>query len=308
MQARQAVLELYNGAGGALQSYMPDAVARLWAPPALQAEDPLTQINGGYVVYSMKSPAVAPALQQMARHANPAVRYYAAASYRDIRYRLLAESVQSIEQMCQALEQLTTADGAVSAPTLTAALEAMNLSAPPAEIGVSPGALSQAQTIVRDCFETVAPSQLYGVRDGRPEWVRAYQQAAETAGSLYQNILGQQKTPGLAVLAQIMANAGQAYFEIAGAGVEPPSALAELLSETEQAIGRIADNDQIRAVRDALDESDPEPAMVKLAVNQLVGVEGSPGRLNEAPWNVAIPEVLPNSQQRAEAAMVSQPQ
>lgn len=290
--SRQAVVEAFNSGAEGLKSYYPDAVARIWAPPALASPEPLKQVNGALVVFLMKRPAVTAVLGDMAGHANPAVRYYAAATYRDIRYQLLAQGPQAIDAMCSALESLAGNGRPASAPTMQAIFAALDLVRPNEQLTVSPSDLTQAQARARQAFERLVPMQLQGVRDGKAGWIQCYRQAATTGGAMYENILNQQKTGGLTALAAILTNAGAAYLDLADrADDQNAEVLGTLLVECEQAIARIT-GESINAVASTVNANDPEPAAVLLEVNQLVGVEGSPGQLNQAPWNVPIPTRL----------------
>ena len=137
----------------------------------------------------------------------------------------------------------------------------------------------------------IVAARVAEIRNGNFGVAEAFRQGVKTVESLNAYSTGDDKGRLLQLLADLMANAAAAYYDMTQGGETPPDSLIGLIREAEAAMRTITADTTITKVAEALGTK--QGAQVKLAVNNLVGTPTNKGTLNASPWNVKPPTVAP---------------
>ena len=292
--ARDAVVRTYSqGAGSAFRMYFAESIAKDFVPAVLGASRPQALVNAAIAVSKIDHPSVAPGLERMVAHANPAVRYCGMAGYVTIRDELLREE----KSRTALLEMLAArAEAETSAPVLVLGVGAADLTG--SQVGeailrpIRPAALEIIVTVLKSA------QTLQLVRDNDTAAFRALAGAATAAGSMGESYKNDDRVkPVLDALAAVLVNAGEAYWDFSGidgdkpSRLEPAQAWRQLMGDCERAMRRLTGK-TANAVSEAIRTRVriPDARAVKLAVNEWVGSEGMDGVLT--PLGVATPKPL----------------
>ena len=288
--SRQVVIAAYgtdNGDG--YMRYFAQSAAENFARIALRSADPLVLVNASLVLSRLTRPEIAPALDQMVVHPNPAVRYYGAATYATIREGMLIRGPEHRDRMFTALRARA---GAETSPVVSAVLfGALDLSGSKAIFPV----LGPARVAARETLAELVKRNLQAVRDGEQAMCTAYGRAVATVRAMAEYTTDK---PGrvslLQTLADIMANAGQAYLEQGKSSKGKSAAqLSQLLIDCEQAMSQITGEPKSQVARVLRMSGADRGARVKYEVNNWVGTPDTPGVLTAL--GVTPPAVLPSS-------------
>lgn len=280
-----------RGPGAGFLRYFATSATANFAPNTLKSKDVLVQVNAALALASISHPAMSPVLRQMAVDANAGVRYCGMKACRDLRPSLLTSTdttgIDAILTLLQDRGRVET-----SPAVLGLIFQAMDFAPKGALANTNAALLTGPQNRSRAIVAASLAAHLQGVRDGDGGMSGAYAEAVKTIESITGGVPDAEKTKVLQALAEVLANAGEAYQELSSQkGATAPDELAGLLRATEGALGRLTGKGEA-AVGKALDGMAPRGVAVKLAVNGWVGNATSPGILNAAPFNVKPPVVL----------------
>jgi len=285
--SRGALLAAYtSGTGGGFRKFYATSAAKDFAPAVLKSNAATVLVSGAMVLSRLQQPEILPALNVMAAHGNPAVRYLAMKAYAAMRDELLTRGATK-----DTLVAMVKARGPVeSSPPVWAKLVTVM------DFSNIASADRATQVALFASLQAAVTAQLQGVRNGDPAMVMAYRSAVGVVRNMTKNM---QDLKGVyAILAAVMANAGQAYKEKQSEAAEPgdpatraAEALSGLLLDCEKTLIALTGEGET-SVEKALSGSKRLRAVnAKLAVNKWVGTPGEPGIL--AKFEVVPPTVLP---------------
>ncbi len=224
-------------------------------PTLLLLSDRVKQIQAGMTIAAMPQYTIQPALEQMARHKNPAVRYWAARGYRSSARKMLLFP-QRTKMMCATLEQLGREE---SGPVLTVVLWTLI---------IDPDDNQETIDLLRSTMDKIWFTRLGDLHAGKGDVIEAYRKAIVFLMPLTSNKADEKKI--LQLLVDAMEAASQGFNESPGGKNSDGQSWMDLLSDLESKLATVTNTDKT-PIRDIL--ADPtRPAAQKAAEIRLNAV------------------------------------
>ncbi len=289
--SREALLAAHaTGSGAGFRRFYATSAAKDFAPTVLKSDAPVVLVSGGLFLSRLRGPEILPALDAMAGHGNPAVRYYGMKSYAAMRDELLMRAATRGKLLAMVEARV----GAEASPAVLTELFSVMDFSNAAGIGRA------TKVALVSGLQTVVAARRQNLRDADAAMATTFVTALGSMRKIADDT--RQRGAVYDMLAAIMANAGQAYkeelakaVEFGDAATRASNALGFLLLKCEGVLTELTGRSDT-PVGKALDLSEGlrGPA-VKLAVNQWVGTETEPGWLNR--FNIKPPVVLSRTQE-----------
>lgn len=294
--------------GAGYKRYFAQSAQKNFSPVTLASKHPLILVSASLLLSRLQQPEIGPALDDMVGHKNAAVRYWGLATYAKIRDDVLFLGPDSQDRLLATLRARAQVE--TSAVVLRALFNAVDFSKSKATAAI----LQRVRPEARKIFVEAGRRNLLQIRLGNPGMCMAYSHAAATAEAMAKAIPSptgrdaakakEQRGILLQMLADVMANAGQAYLELHS---EPESTkqmlrpVGQLLTDCEEAIEQVAEikGTSRSPVAEAMRATTSQRAnRVMLAVNGWVGTADGTGILDK--YGVAPPKVLEREDQGQE--------
>ena len=296
---RVAMVSAYGGnLGEGFMRHFAQATAQVFVPATLKAEQlPVVQVNGAMVVAEIARPELAPLLERMFTHPNAAVRYYAVKGFDRIVPAVVAQGSDASETTFKALEAF--ARQSTDPPMIRVLIQALDLS----EIDpdrVSPAVLNVARNRAIEIIQEVLRTHLQAIRDGSAGMADAAGFGVEALAAMGKELTEEQRKPLLGMIANVAANAGEAFKELSiidQDGTErleqAPGAIIMLMVYCERAVGTLTGSREGAVSRQLPPKDVGDVRQALLAMNNLVGYTGGDGDLQKL--GVPRPTLLPRS-------------
>ncbi len=185
-------------------------------PVLLGLSDRVKQIQASMAIALMPQYTIQPALEKMARHKNPAVRYWAARGYRSSARRIMLYPERT-RKMCVTLERLGRKD---SGPVLAVVLQTLS---------IHPGSGADVITLLTSTMDKVWLARRRDLRTGNSNVIEAYRRTIVFLTPL-------DKKNGkriLQLLADALESASRGFAESAGRKKSAQQPWIDLLVELE---------------------------------------------------------------------------
>ncbi len=167
-------------------------------PTLLLLSDRVKQIQAGMTIAAMPQYTIQPALEQMARHKNSAVRYWTARGYRSSARKMVLFPERA-RKMCISLEQLGRKE---SGPVLTVVLWTLI---------IDPDDNQETIDLLRSTMDKIWFARLGDLHAGKGDVIEAYRKAIEFLTPLTSNKADEKKI--LQLLVDAMEAASQGFNE-----------------------------------------------------------------------------------------------
>lgn len=194
-------------------------------PALLLLSDRVKQIQASMALAAMPQYTIQPALEKMARHSNPAVRYWAARGYRSSVRRLLLYPERT-KKMCATLERLGREE---SGPVLAVVLRTLI---------VYPGIRPESVALLRTTMDKIWLARLASLRAGDSSVIEAYRKAVVFLAPVGNDRADEKKI--LQLLADALEAASQGFSKFAGSRKSACQPWMDLLSDLERKLNTIA--------------------------------------------------------------------
>ena len=294
---RVAMTGAYEGGEGYMRHFA-RTTEQVFVPATLKAEQsPVVQVNGAMVVAEIARPELAPLLERMFTHPNAAVRYYAVKGFDRIVPAVVAQGSDASETTFKALEAF--ARQSTDPPMIRVLIQALDLS----EIDpdrVSPAVLNVARNRAIEIIQEVLRTHLQAIRDGSAGMADAAGFGVEALAAMGKELTEEQRKPLLGMIANVAANAGEAFKELSiidQDGTErleqAPGAIIMLMVYCERAVGTLTGSREGAVSRQLPPKDVGDVRQALLAMNNLVGYTGGDGDLQKL--GVPRPTLLPRS-------------
>ena len=219
----------------------------------LNFPDPVKQIQAGMTLAKIPQYTIQPAVEQMANHPNPAVRYWAAKAYKASLRRMLLYDARA-KKMLGTLKRLGLAD---SGPILLVVLRSVN---------PYPDMDEKTISTMKSLLDEIWLARCKDIRNGRADVIQAYRRMIRFIIPFNQS----DKTRVLQLLADALEAASLAFVKIGDRKTEATRRLKELLISLENRLAEITSTTEA-PMRKILDDKIPpmEKAIkVRLKVNE----------------------------------------
>ncbi len=190
-------------------------------PALLGLSDRVRQIQASMAIALMPQYTIQPALEQMARHKNPAVRYWAARGYRSSARKMLLFPERA-KKMCATLERLGRKE---SGPVLAVVLQTLI---------IYPGR-AKAVTPLRAALDKVWLARCGGLRGGNADIIEVYRKAIDFLVPLDKN----NKKKILQLLVDALEAASQGFDEAGSRKKSARQPWIDLLSDLERKLVKL---------------------------------------------------------------------
>jgi len=234
------------------------AVSRHVGPALSIGNDPLKpvkEVNAGMAVAGMTQITIQPALERMARHGNPGVRYWAMKGYRAVGKLLLLQKAGYARRMLTTLERIGLKDP--SGPVVDGALHAA--SGYPELGGEEAGKL-------RAVLDRIWLARCEGVHGGEVDLVEAYRSAVNYLPATDEA----ERKLALQLLADVLEAASRAFVREDNQAGRTGGLLAELLGRIEQRLAPLTGSERKplqAALADREKPLDLKAAQIRLRTN-----------------------------------------
>ncbi len=205
-------------------------------PTLLLLSDRVKQIQAGMTIAAMPQYTIQPALEQMARHKNPAVRYWAARGYRSSARKMVLYPERA-KKMCATLEQLGRKE---SGPVLTVVLWTLI---------IDPDDNQEIIDLLRSTMDKIWFARLGDLHAGKGDVIEAYRKAIEFLTPLTLNKADEKKI--LQLLVDAMEAASQGFNESPSSKNSDEQSWMDLLGDLESKLAEVTRTDET-PIRDIL--------------------------------------------------------
>lgn len=222
-------------------------------PTLLLLSDRVKQIQASMTIAAMPQYTIQSALEQMVRHKNAAVRYWAARGYRSSA-RKMSLYPERAKKMCAALEQLGQKE---SGPVLTVVLWTLI---------IDPDDNQETVDLLRSTMDKIWFTRLGDLHAGKSDVIEAYRKAIDFLTPLPSNKTDEKKI--LQLLVDAMEAASQGFNESPGSKNSDGQSWMDLLSDLESKLAEVTRTDKT-PIRDIL--ADPKKPTAQKAAEIRLG-------------------------------------